>query len=275
MSPYQSNQNHFKSVGNSGHGGTQSLFSYDETLIAWGWRYQPQDLAINGYADTGVAIGLQGPLASNTASIAISLDNTVDFAAFANSAASGTVTSTATNQGQLTLTNGALSGSYTASMSIDLTAYIASAHETVHMDVTDSFRLSFSGTGFTSATLATTAASGGTVEVATPIGGASGSNGKDSGTFDLASFASKILNTAQWNIAFMAGPGERLQGFGTSVLTISALSVIDGGSKPQESYFQKTERSTEAFADAAPPPRCLPANPHSTGPTGGILFHGL
>jgi hypothetical protein len=264
------------------HSTNQSLFSYDRTLIDFGGcfdprsgcGFEPQVLAVSGFADTGVQIGLQGPSPTDTASIAISLDNVVNLAAFAKSDASGTATSTATNQGTLTLTKGVLSGTYTAAMSIDLTAYIAADHATVQMEVTDKFQLSLSGTGFTSVALATTASAGSAVVATSPGSStAGGSLGNHGGTFDLATFAANVLNTAQWNIAFMAGPGETLSGVGTSVLTISAIEEVAGAQKPQISRFQEVERSTVAFQDPAPRYGYSPVP--SFGPGPGGPFHGF
>jgi hypothetical protein len=282
MNSYRSKPVDLKCGNEPQHSGSLSLLDYDKTLIGfggcfdprWGCGFEPQVLAASGFADTGVQIGLQGLRPTDHASITISLGNVVNLAAFAKSDASGTVTSTATNQATLTLTNGVLSGSYTAAMSIDLTAYIAADHATVQMEVTDRFQLSLSGTGFTSVALATTASAGSTVVATSPASSiAGGSAGHHGGTFDLATFAASVLNTAQWNIAFMTGPGETLSAVGSSVLTITAIEEVAGAHKPQISRFQEVERSTVAFQDPAPRYGYSPVP--SFGPGPGGPFHAF
>jgi hypothetical protein len=262
------NNNKSNPGGNPGQGNGGSPFRHDSNQGNWhdgdgfsiGGGNENQVLAVNGYADASVDIGLQATAPSDSASIDISLGNTVNLNAFGGVAASATVTSAAAGQGSLTLTNGNLSGTYTASFSIEVTAYLPADNATVSMQITDSFQLSVTGTGYAGVTLADTAASGGTVEASTPArSGAGGPGGNAAGnhgnTFDLARFAASVLNTGQWNIAFVSSaPGESLAGMGTSVLTINAMADVPGNRGPEVLNFHDTERTNLAFSDRSSPP---------------------
>ncbi|MGD0104693.1 MAG: hypothetical protein ABSC06_11720 [Rhodopila sp.] len=234
----------FNNLGKSGYddgrGGWQDLYNF-----AIGYGMEPQVLAVNGYADNSVNIGVQTAVPADTVSVAIDLGDVVNLNAFANAGGSGTVTSNASSQGLLTLTNGALSGTYTATATIDVTAYIAADQATVHMEITDSFQLSLSGTGFVGASLHETSASGGTVEAMTPSSGTSGPAGPTSGTFDLARFAASVLNTGSDNIAF----------------------------SPEQLNFSQTERSSVAFSDNRSPPMGPPSGGHDYDGSSASLFH--
>jgi hypothetical protein len=211
----------------------------------------PQVVAANGYANDSVSIALQAAVPSDYASFNLALGEIVDLRAFANAGASATLTSNAASQGLLTLSNGNLAGSYTASMTIDVSAYIASINAKVTMRVTDNFQLALSGKGYVGASITSTSASGGTVTVATPSGGTGASPGKSDGaSFDLARFAASVIDTGKWNIAFVASQaGESLQGRGTSVLTIDATVELPGGHKPEVMTLHDTERESLAFND--------------------------
>jgi hypothetical protein len=267
--PGQNNQNgQFRSDYNQG--GWQ-----DADGFAIGAGQDPQVLAVNGYATASADIGLQAAAANDYASIDISLANIANLDGFADAAASGTVTSAASSQGLLTLTNGNLTGTYTASLSIDITAYLAADDATVHMQITDSFQLSLSGTGYVGASLDETSASGGTVTAMTPSGsGSSGPAGGQGGTFDLARFAASVLNTGQWNIAFVAtAPGESIKGVGSSVMTINAVADLANGQRPEVLNFHDTERSNLAFADSSSPAAGAPWGLQDSVSAPVNLFH--
>ena len=234
-----------------------------------------QVLGINGFADSSVDIELQAAVPNDFASIKISLGNVVNLDAFANAGAAGTATSAAASQGLLTLTNGKLSGSYTASLSIDVTATVAADHATIHMHITDSFQLSLSGTGYAGASLLATTTTGATVVAMTPSDAGTSSPGGNKGEhFDLARFAASALNTAQWNIAFVASaPGESLHGVGVSVLTIVATAELAGGAKPELFKFQDTDRSTLTFNDTTTPTMGIPYGMQVSGLNSVNLFH--
>lgn len=226
----------------------------DFDRFAVGFSNGPQVLAINGYANTSVDIGLQAAIPADHASIKISLGTVVNLDAFANAGASGTVTSTASNEGLLTLTNGSLKGTYTASMTINVTAYIAAYNASVSMQITEQFQFRLSGTGYVGASLDQTSSAGGTVVATTPHGNSISPSAKGgNGTFDLARFTASVLNTGKWDVAFLASSrsGEALQGFGTSVLTISAIATVPGSHSSEQ--FNKTERSSVAFNETASP----------------------
>jgi hypothetical protein len=234
-----------------------------------------QVLAITGFADSSVDIELQAAVPSDFASIKISFDNVANLDAFANAGASGTATSAAASQGQLTLTNGTLSGTYTASLSIDMTAIVAADHATIHMHITDNFQLSLSGTGYVGASLLATTAAGSTVVAMTPSGAGTGSEDDDKGgQFDLARFVASVLNTGQWNITFLASaPGESLHGVGVSVLTIAATAELAGGQKPELLNFQDTDRSTLTFNDTTTPAMGIPYGLQVSVPNSVNLSH--
>lgn len=219
-----------------------------------------QVLAANGFAAAEVDVGLQAITPNDYASVRVFVGDVVNLNAFANASASGTVTSAASSQGSVTLTNGTLSGLCSATLSIDVTAYIAADQATVHMHISDSFQLSLAGTGYAGVTLAETAASGGSVQVMAPVAIAAAANTKNhdaedkAGTFDLARFAASVLNTGQWNIAFVASaPGESLKGQGLSVLTVSATADLPGNHGPKVLHFHDIERSNLAFSDSSTP----------------------
>ena len=232
-------------------------------------------LSINGFADSSVDIELQAAVPNDFASIKISLGNVVDLEAFANAGAAGTATSAAASQGLLTLTNGKLSGSYTAFLSIDVTATVAADHAAIHMHVTDSFQLSLSGTGYAGASLFATTAAGATVVAMTPSGGGTGMPGGDKHEhFDLARFAASVLHTARWNFAFLASaPGESMHGVGVSVLTIVATAELTGGAKPELFNFHDTDRSTMTFNDTTTPAMGIPYGMQVSGLNSVNLFH--
>jgi hypothetical protein len=228
-------------------------------------------LAANGYANTSVDIGLQAAVPKDYASIDISLGDIVNLNAWANAGAAGTVTSAASSQGVLTVTNGKLSGTYTASLSIDVTATVAADNATIHMKITDTFQLSLSGTGYVGTSIAATSAAGGTVVATTPTTGA---GNLPAGQFNLAAFAASVLNTGKWNIAFVASAaGESLQGFGTSVVTIAATADIAGAGRPELLNFQDTDRSNVAFSDTSTPAMGLPYGLQMSNPNSMNLFH--
>ena len=232
-------------------------------------------LSASGYANASVDIGLQAAAPQDYASIRISLGNVVNLDAWANAGAAGTVVSSASSQGLLTLTDGKLSGTYTASLSIDVTATVAADHATIHMRITDSFELSLSGTGYVGASLLQTTVAGGTVVAMTPIAGVGGSPAANHGEqFDLARFAASVLNTGQWNIAFVASAaGESLHGVGTSVLTIAATADLEGGPKPERLNFYDTERSSMAFNDTSTPGMGAAYGMQISRPESISLFH--
>jgi hypothetical protein len=240
-----------------------------------GAGHDPQVLAVNGYATASADIGLQAAVANDHASIYISLANIANLDGFANAGATGTVTSAASAQGLLTLTNGNLTGTYTASLSIDITAYLAADNATVHMQITDSFQLSLSGTGYVGASLAETSTSGGTVTAMTPSGsGSSGPARGQGGTFDLARFAASVLNIGQWNIAFVAtAPGESIKGVGSSVMTINAVAELATGQRPEVLNFHDTERSNLTFADTSSPSAGAPWGIQDSVSAPVNLFH--
>lgn len=213
----------------------------------------PQVVAAGGYANDSVGIALQTAVPSDYASFNLSLGEIVNLQAFANAGASATLTSSATGQGLLTLNNGHLTGTYTASLVIDVTAYIASINAKVTMHVTDNFQLSLSGTGYVGGSLTTTSQSGGSVTVTTPSSGISAPPGKcDGGSFDLARFAASVIGTGNWDIAFVAShPGESFNGRGTSVLSIDTTVDLPGDHKPQPLAFHDTERASLSFNDTS------------------------
>lgn len=269
-------------AGSPGQPARNSPLRYDKNHGAWsdsdgfaiGAGNEADVLAVNGFAAASVDIGLQAAVPSDYASIGISLGNVVNMNAFADVAASGTVTSAASGQGTLTLTDGKLSGSYTASLSIDITAYLAADKASVQLHVTDSFELSLSGTGYIGATLADTAASGGTVEAIAPSGDGGGSSSSHGAMFDLARFAASVLNTGSWDIAFVASvPGESLRGLGTSTLTIQAVAELQAGPKPEVLTFRDTERGRIAFNDRSPPAASAPYGLQVAGPSPISMFH--
>lgn len=238
---------------NGSFGGDSDQGGWSDTDgFAIGSGSGPQVLAINGFADAEIDVGLQAVVPNDYASIKITLGNLLNLNGFANAAASGTVTSTAATAGSMTISNGNLSGNCSAVFSIDVTAYIAADQTTVRMHIADSFQLSLTGSGYSGATLSETAASGGSVQVAAPpVNDALTSK---SGTFDLARFAASVLNTGQWDIAFVASaPGESLKGHGESVLTIDATVELPGKSHPDIRKFQDVERSNIVFNDFSGP----------------------
>ena len=196
----------------------------------------------------------------------------VNLDAWANAGAAGTVTSAAFSQGLLTLTDGKLSGSYTASFSIDVTATVAADHATIHLRITDSFQLSLAGTGYVGASLLQTTAAGGTVVSMTQSGAPPAANHNQH--FDLARFAASVLNTGQWNIAFVASAaGESLHAVGASVLTIAATADLAGGPEPERLSFYDTERSRIAFNDTSSPAMGMPYGMQVSRPESVSLFH--
>lgn len=235
--------------GGSSFGPVQGYVEQD-ALLAIGRTAAPPDLAINGFADAAVAIGLQGATPADAAHITVALGTTVNFAASGYSPATGSVTSTASGQGILTLTNGVLNGAYSAALSIDLTAYLPADKAAVTMHVTDDFTLSLSGSGYTGGTLAQQTASGGTVQAMTPAAGAANNPGRndlgwhDHGTFDLARFAASVLGQLQWDIGFVAAaPGETLHAVGTSVLAVNATADLASGCAIRLVSIDTTQRS--------------------------------
>lgn len=219
-----------------------------------------QVLAVNGFAAAEVDVGLQAIAPNDYASVRVVIGNVLNLNAFADATASGTVTSAASSQGSVTLTNGTLSGLCSATLSIDVTAYIAADQATVHMHISDTFQLSLAGTGYAGVTLAETAFSGGSVQVMAPIATTSAGNTANhgaedkAGTFNLARFAASVLNTGQWNIAFVASAaGESLKGEGQSVLTVSATADLPGNQRPKVLNFHDIERSNLAFSDSSTP----------------------
>jgi hypothetical protein len=244
----------------------QELVNFDQFTIGRGQG--PEVLAINGFADTSADIELTTAVPSDYASIKISLGNVVNLEAFARTGASGTVTSTAASDGTLTLTKGNLRGTYTASLSIDVKAYIPADKAIIDLKVTDRFNLCISGTGYTGASLVETSAAGGTVDAMTPAGGTT--TGGNHGSFDLAKFAASVLNIGQWNIAFAtSAPGESLHVLGLSVLTVDATAELPGAHSVR---FGETERSSLSFNDASSPSGgCY--GPGYCGSSPATLFH--
>lgn len=255
--------------------GENNAFWQDLDDISIGYSNGPQVLAANGYANTSVSIALQAAVPNDYASINISLGNIVNLNAWANAAAAGSVTSTAASQGVLTLTNGKLSGLYTASLSIDVTATVAADNATIHMSITDTFQLCLSGTGYVGASLTEISASGATLLLATPgAGSAAASACGPAGQFNLAKFAASVLNTGQWNIAFQASaPGESLTALGSSVLSIAATADIAGPGKPEVLSFHDTDRSTIAFSDNSTIGHGMPYGLQICNPNSVSLFH--
>lgn len=272
------------SNGKSSSSGNQGHIRSDPSHGSWrnadgfaiGSGNEPPVLAINGFADTNVDIELQTAVPADFASIQISLGNVVNLDAMGFAGASGTVSSSAASQGLLTLTNGNLSGTYTAMLSIDVTASIAADHATVNMHLTDSFQLTLSGTGYLGASLALASTSGGTVTAITPSGGSAGNSAgrSDGGTFDLARFVANVLNTGTWDIDFVASmPGESLHALGASVLTIDATAEVPNGESLKKMQFSDTDRSNLTFNDTSSPTTGSPfgVQSYSSGP--GSLFH--
>jgi hypothetical protein len=265
------------------HGGkpgfdNQDAFNYDPSQcsgqqyfnFSFGCGNGSQVLAVNGFANDSVNIGLLTARPADDVSIKISLGDVVNLDAWANAGATGTAAASASSQGLLTVTNGALTGTYTASLSIDVSAYIAADHATVTMQVTDTFQLSLSGCGYVGASIVPTSNAGATVTAMTPASG--GAGGSNHGNFDLARFAASVLNTSQDAISFMAtAPGETLHVLGQSVLTIDATAVLPGAFGPQTQHFSETEQSRLAFNT---PPPFGGGHPywmadHNPGPVGG------
>lgn len=219
-----------------------------------------QVMAASGFASAEMDVGLQAIAPNDYASVRVFVGNVLNLSAFANASASGTVASAASGQGSVTVANGTLSGLFSATLNIDVTAYIAADQATVHMHISDSFEMSLAGTGYAGASLAETVASGGSVQVMAPVAATTACNtqnhsGEDkTGTFDLARFATSVLNTGQWNIAFAASaPGESLKGEGLSVLTISATADLAGNHRPKVLSFHDIERAKLAFSDSSTP----------------------
>ena len=211
-----------------------------------GHVYEPQVLAINATADANLDLGLQTAIPADTVSIKVALDDVVDLAGFGASAASGTVASHATSVAQITLGHGLLDGTYSASISIAVSASIPAAHATVEMQITESFQLCFTGKGFVGASVTQGASSSGTVVAPTPAPSAiSKTFANSGGNFDLAGFAASVLNTHQWDISFAGfAPGESLQAAGTYGLTISAMAHLAAGAGPKELSFYESDRSS-------------------------------
>jgi hypothetical protein len=242
-------------------------------LVRLGSAQAPQDLAIHGFAAADVAIGLQGANPADGAAIRIVLGTGVDFAAFGGSTATGTVTSGANAKGNVTVTDGVMSGDYTATLSIDLTAYLPTDKAAVAMQITDTFRMSLAGTGYTSVALTQNAAAGGTVIAMTAGNGAVSAPGwQDGGTFDLARFAAEVLNQEQWSIGFVAsGPGQSLLAIGTSVLTVDATADLANGCGFARLTDDQTKVSRFTVSDQSAPGWGPGPQDNVTGPSG--LFH--
>jgi hypothetical protein len=216
---------------------------------------QPQVLAVNATADASLALGLQTAIPADTVSIKVALDDVVNLAGFGASAASGTVASHATSVAQITLGHGLLDGTYSASISIAVSASIPAAHATVQMQITESFQLCFSGKGFVGASVTNGASSSGTVVAPMPDADTTGKAFAKSGaTFDLAGFAASVLNTHQWDISFAGlAPGESLQAAGTYGLTISATAQLAGRAGPEKLSLYESDRSSFFVSEKSGP----------------------
>ena len=280
MSSHNSKPSYLRPDENTDFFDTSNSFRYDIDQGDWGnfERFSighgngSHVLAAGGYADGSVEIGIFAARPQDYASIKISLGNVVNLDAWANAGAAGTVTSAAFSQGLLTLTDGKLSGTYTASFSIDVTATVAADHATIHLRITDSFQLSLAGTGYVGASLLQTTAAGGTVVSMTQSGAPPAANHNQH--FDLARFAASVLNTGQWNIAFVASAaGESLHAVGASVLTIAATADLAGGPEPERLSFYDTERSRIAFNDTSSPAMGMPYGMQVSRPESVSLFH--
>jgi hypothetical protein len=284
MSGFSSKPTNSGGNGKSPFSGPFYKFHYDLFNGNWsdfdrlsiGHNNDPQVLTATGFANNSVDIELQSSVPNDYASIKITLGNIVDLGAWANTGAAGTVTSTSSSQGLLTLTDGKLSGSYSAMMSIDVTAIVAAANATIHMHITDSFQLSLTGTGYVGASIFATSTAGGTVVTTAPnVAGPSTSGANKDGQFDLARFAADVLNSGRWDIAFVASaPGESLRGVGSSVVTIAATAELAGGAKPKMLNFQDVDRSNISFNDTSTTPGGSPFGWEVLSPHSVSLFHG-
>jgi hypothetical protein len=256
---YKSNPVYSKPGDNKGNDGHNARDNYDKvdgglldyTSFAIGTGYGPQVLAASGYATTDFSLGLQSAIPADNVSISISLGSVVNLNVFGNAAASGNVVTQAASQTDLTIAPGKLNATYSAHLSIDVTAYVPAAHASVHLQITDSFQLSLSAKGFNGLSLTQTSAADKSVKTMTPAAVPSGGPaGNEGGTFDLARFAASVLNTGQWDIEFAGlAPGESLRAQGTSELTVNATADVLDGHRPEMLSLHETDRSSFAFND--------------------------
>jgi hypothetical protein len=235
-----------------------------------GSAYGPQVVAVNATAQASLDLGLQTAIPADSVSIHVSFDDVVDVAGFGRSAASGTVESHATSQAEITLGHGVLNGTFTALLSIAVSASIPSAHATVQMQITESFQLSLSGQGFVGASITHGAASSGTVVA--PAADAGGTMRTTGNTFDLAGFAGSVLSTGHWDIAFMGlAPGESLHAMGTSEMAIIATAEVAGYSGPEKLNLHDTDRSSFVVNErSGPGGGTFGMQPYSSGQLGPL-----
>jgi hypothetical protein len=247
----------------------------DFTGFVVGPLCEPQVLAVNATANANLDLGLQTAIPADTVSIKVALDDVVNLAGFGASAASGTVASHATSVAQITLGHGLLDGTYSALISIAVSASIPAAHATVQMQITESFQLCFTGKGFVGASVTHGASSSGTVVAPTPDTGATGTTfAKSGGTFDLAGFAASVLNTHQWDISFAGfAPGESLQAAGTYGLTISATAQLAGRAGPEKLSLYESDRSSFFISEKSGPAASGLFGMHPCGPSLSGPFH--
>ena len=201
----------------------------DLDTFSLGRFHGPQVLADSGTAASNVDFELQAVTPGDYASIRITLGDVVNLDAWANAGAVGSVSANVTAQGLATFNGGKLSGSYTACLTIDATAWIPADQVTMHLHITDSFQFGLSGSGYAGATVTVTSLANSNV-VATSPGSTTAAPGcGDGGTFDLARFAASVLNTGQAQVSFVASTaGESLHGIGTSLVTLTATADVAG-----------------------------------------------